>query len=86
MCIVGVSILTFTHLLTNFNILQYIFLILFITEPVGLEGCMLRIVAKTYFPSFNYDRITDDPGTLVRPKDSLNGRMIPAIATAYNFT
>ena len=78
--------LTFTHLLTNFNILQYIFQNLSITEPVGLEGRMLRIVAGVYFPSFDFDRITDDPGTLVRPKDSLNGRMIPAIATAYNFT
>ena len=49
-------------------------------------GRTLRVVAKNYFPYFRFDRMNDDPGTLVHPKDSLNARMIAAIANAYNFT
>ncbi|KAK8377673.1 hypothetical protein O3P69_013959 [Scylla paramamosain] len=51
-----------------------------------LTGRTLRVVAKTYFPYFHYERVSDKPGTLVLPRDSLNARMIAAIATAYNFT
>ncbi|XP_063870822.1 glutamate receptor ionotropic, delta-2-like isoform X1 [Scylla paramamosain] len=58
----------------------------FFQDRVRLTGRTLRVVAKNYFPYFRYERVSDEPGTLVLPRDSLNARMIAAIATAYNFT
>ncbi|XP_045101491.1 glutamate receptor ionotropic, kainate 5-like [Portunus trituberculatus] len=58
----------------------------FFQDRVRLAGRTLRVVAKNYFPYFRYERVSDEPGTLVLPRDSLNARMIAAIATAYNFT
>ncbi|XP_063869623.1 probable glutamate receptor [Scylla paramamosain] len=52
----------------------------------ALMGNKLRVVAKNYFPYFSYEPLSDKPGTLVTPKDSLCARMIAALATAYNFT
>ncbi|XP_063869662.1 glutamate receptor-like [Scylla paramamosain] len=61
-------------------------LTIFPEQHKAFTGSMLRVVAKTYFPLFDYEPLSDKPGTLVTPKDSLCARMIATLAAAYNFT
>lgn len=49
-------------------------------------GHNFRIVARFYFPTIDYTRDTDEKGTTVTLRDSLNARMLVAIAAKLNFT
>ncbi|MPC53531.1 hypothetical protein E2C01_047425 [Portunus trituberculatus] len=50
-----------------------------------LNGHRFRVVTMTYFPYINYVRESDAPGTAVRLTDSLNTRMMEALARHLNF-
>ncbi|KAK8377099.1 hypothetical protein O3P69_013629 [Scylla paramamosain] len=54
--------------------------------PLDFMGHKFRIVAKNYFPYFKYDRVTELPGTLVTPTDSLGTRITETLAKKLNFT
>ncbi|XP_071546586.1 glutamate receptor ionotropic, delta-2-like [Panulirus ornatus] len=59
---------------------------LFREEPENFMGHKFQSVDKTYFPYFTFERSSDTLGTVVYPQDSLNTRMINAIASHFNFT
>lgn len=58
----------------------------FSEEINDFMGHNFRIVARFYFPTIDYTRDTDEKGTTVTLRDSLNARMLVAIAAKLNFT
>lgn len=61
-------------------------LVPFSEEINDFMGHNFRIVARFYFPTIDYTRDTDEKGTTVTLRDSLNARMLVAIAAKLNFT
>lgn len=51
-----------------------------------LQGHRFRVVTMNWFPYIDFERETDAGGSVVTPKDSLDYRMLQAIATHLNFT
>ncbi|KAK8400949.1 hypothetical protein O3P69_002614 [Scylla paramamosain] len=54
--------------------------------PQDLRLFMSNVVTMTYFPYVNYVRVSDAPGTVVRLTDSLNTRMMEALARHLNYS
>ncbi|KAK8400952.1 hypothetical protein O3P69_002617 [Scylla paramamosain] len=54
--------------------------------PQDLRLFMSNVVTMTYFPYINYVRVSDAPGTVVSLTDSLNTRMMEALARHLNFS
>ncbi|XP_063868260.1 glutamate receptor ionotropic, delta-2-like isoform X1 [Scylla paramamosain] len=52
----------------------------------NFNGHQFRVVTMTYFPYVNYVRVSDAPGTVVRLTDSLNTRMMEALARHLNYS
>ncbi|XP_071545440.1 glutamate receptor ionotropic, kainate 4-like [Panulirus ornatus] len=55
-------------------------------EGTTFMGHQFKIVDGKYFPYFTYERASEEPGTVVYPRDSLITRMINTVAPRLNFT
>ncbi|KAK3881568.1 hypothetical protein Pcinc_013998 [Petrolisthes cinctipes] len=45
-----------------------------------------RLLEKNFFPYLKFERLSDDPGSLVRHRDAFGTRVIQAMSNSLNFT
>ena len=49
-------------------------------------GHTFQVVSMDWFPFLSFSRDTQHPGTTVTPRDSVDVRMLHAVARTLNFT
>ncbi|KAK4326199.1 hypothetical protein Pmani_003267 [Petrolisthes manimaculis] len=58
-----------------------------LNDPLSdLKGHTFRVATISYFPYIDYKRDNEEPGTTVTPLDSVNVRILDALANSLNFT
>ncbi|KAK3873975.1 hypothetical protein Pcinc_021053 [Petrolisthes cinctipes] len=58
-----------------------------LNDPLSdLKGHTFRVATISYFPYIDYKRDSEEPGTSVTPLDSVNVRILNALANSLNFT